>query len=124
MKIRRTLTAAVMLGASAVVPTAGAAVAASAPASAARIAAVDCDWDIEGREGIRHMHYKAGATFRGGPYSECDGYKQPNQGWAHATCYYYNPARGTKWFWSPDWTSWVYSGNVTFPYGDEPTRRC
>ncbi|MYZ36743.1 hypothetical protein GT002_16985 [Streptomyces sp. SID4917] len=70
------------------------------------------------------MHYKAGATFRGGPASECDGYKTPSQGWAYARCVFYNPDYGTKWFYASDWRAWVYSGNVSFPYGDEPTNRC
>lgn len=122
MHIRRSLAAVAILAASvAAGPASG--TAAAVPTFSTQTAAVNCNWNLDVIGGSA-MHYKAGATFREGPYSECRGYKASEEGWANAYCVYYNYERGTKWFYAADWRAWVYSGNVSFPYGGEPTRSC
>ncbi|MBG0821105.1 hypothetical protein HS048_10210 [Planomonospora sp. ID91781] len=68
-----------------------------------------------------HAHFSSGTWFRSGPYASCGGYKTTRQGWAMAGCRFVNNY-GNVWYHTDE--GWVYSANVTWPYGDTPTRSC
>ncbi|MET8140971.1 hypothetical protein ABZU32_11745 [Sphaerisporangium sp. NPDC005288] len=92
-------------------------------ASGLGVSAAKCDWYPDG--GIDDLtgpaYVKAGTWLRGGPYASCDGYKTTSVKWANTHCRYVNSA-GNLWYYTIE--GWVYSANVTFPYGNVPTKAC
>ncbi|GLX96676.1 hypothetical protein [Herbidospora sp. NBRC 101105] len=65
-------------------------------------------------------HHANDTWFRSGPYANCSGYYKPGPGWVDYACRHINDV-GNLWYYT-DW-GWVYSANVTFPYG-APSNYC